>query len=143
MNTIEQLIQVFCDNFVTYFRSHSAHLNVVGRNFRSDHKMLEGIYSRRQEQIDRIGELIRSLGEFAPRSIGEILEISHIDDDVVEGSADALLDTVRDDLEHLKECYEELIRIADEEGHLEISNYAQDQVLDIAKSLWMLDSTLS
>ena len=67
---------------------------------------------------------------------------TQIDDDPVEGSADELLDTVRDDLEHLKGCYEELIRAADEDGHLEISNYAQDQVLDIAKSLWMLDSTL-
>jgi DNA-binding ferritin-like protein len=32
--------------------------------------------------------------------------------------------------------------VADEEGHKEIANYAQDQILDIAKSLWMLNSTL-
>jgi DNA-binding ferritin-like protein len=32
--------------------------------------------------------------------------------------------------------------VADEEGHQEIANYAQDQILDIAKSIWMLNSTL-
>ena len=38
--------------------------------------------------------------------------------------------------------FEELIAVADSEGHLEISNYAQDQVLDLAKSIWMLSATL-
>jgi len=143
MNTIEQLTQVFCDNFVAYYRSHAAHINVVGRNFVSDHELLGGIYESLQGQIDFVGELLRSLGAFAPSSISEILDISHIEDDPVEGSAEDFLDTVRDDLEHLKGCYEELIKIAHEDGHEEISNYAQDRTLAIAKQLWMLDSVLS
>jgi DNA-binding ferritin-like protein len=49
---------------------------------------------------------------------------------------------VRTDLELLKECFEELMAVADSEGHLEISNYAQDQILDIAKSIWMISATL-
>jgi len=142
MNTQEQLTQVFNDNFVTYFRSHAAHVNIMGRNFTSDHKLLGGIYERRQEQIDVIAELLRSIGAFMPTSIGDILEGSHIGDYSVEGDSDELLTTVRDDLEHLKECYEELNTVAAEEKHDEISNYAQEQILDIAKSLWMLDSTL-
>jgi DNA-binding ferritin-like protein len=142
MNTVEQLTQVFNDNFVTYFRSHSAHLNVVGRNFRSDHKLLQGVYERRQAQIDQIGELIRSLGESAPRSIMEILNDSEIDDDEVAGDSEDLLGTVRDNLEQLKGCYEELMAVAGSEGHEEIANYAQDQILDLAKSIWMLDATL-
>jgi DNA-binding ferritin-like protein len=32
--------------------------------------------------------------------------------------------------------------IASDEGLEEISNYAQDQALDIEKSIWMLRSTL-
>ena len=143
MTTAEQLTQVFNDNFVTYFRSHVAHVNIMGRNFRSDHKLIGGVYERRQAQIDQIAELIRSIGEFMPVTLDEVIANSHIMDLPVEGSADDLLETVRDDLEHLKECYQELMTVAEEEGHQEISNYAQDQVLDIAKSLWMLDSTLS
>jgi DNA-binding ferritin-like protein len=46
-------------------------------------------------------------------------------------------------LELLKGTYEELMAIAVDEGHKEIANYAQDQILDLAKSLWMLNSTLS
>lgn len=140
--TTKQLTQVFNDNFVTYFRSHVAHVNITGRNFRSDHKLLAGVYERRQAEIDVIAELLRSLDAFAPVSIAEVLSGSHIEDADVEGTADDLLSTVLDDLEHLKQCYQELMAVADEEGLLEVSNYAQDQVLDIAKSIWMLRSTL-
>ena len=56
MNTLEQLIQVFNDNFTAYFRSHVAHVNIMGRNFLSDHKLLEKVYEDLQEQIDSIAE---------------------------------------------------------------------------------------
>ena len=142
MTTAQQLNQVFCDNFVAYFRSHTAHINITGRTFRSDHKMLQGVYERRQAQIDILGELLRTIGEFMPISIAEILMCSEITDADVVGTADELLATVRDDLDHLRGCYEELMAVAEDEGHREIANYAQDQILDIAKSIWMLDSTL-
>jgi len=142
MTTAEQLNQVFCDNFVAYYRSHVAHVNIQGRNFRSDHKLLQGVYERRQAQIDVLAELLRTVSAFMPVSIAEVLACSEISDSDIEGDADELLNAVRDDLEQLKGCYEELMAVADEEGHAEISNYAQDQILDIAKSIWMLSSTL-
>jgi DNA-binding ferritin-like protein len=142
MTTQEQLTQVFNDNFVAYFRSHVAHVNIQGRNFQSDHTLLGGIYESLQDQIDILGELLRSLQEFMPDSIGSVLDASHITDDPVTGDADELLGLVRDDLDHLKGCYQELIVISTDEGHDEIANYAQDRVLALAKQIWMLDSTL-
>jgi len=105
MTTQEQLNQVFNDNFVAYFRSHVAHVNIQGRNFQSDHTLLGGIYESLQDQIDILGELMRSLQEFMPDSIGSVLDASHITDDAVTGDADELLGLVRDDLDHLKGCY--------------------------------------
>ena len=142
MHTQNQLQQVFADNFVAYFRSHVAHVNTQGRNFYSDHKLLGKIYEDLQGQVDTIAELLRSLGEFMPTSLGQVLGTAQIADSEVDGTADELLMTVRLDLEELKMCYEELIRVADAEGHLEISNYAQDRVLAISKFVWMINSTL-
>jgi DNA-binding ferritin-like protein len=142
MTTTEQLTQVFCDNFVTYYRSHVAHVNIMGRTFRSDHKLLQGVYERRQAQIDVIAELLRTLQVFMPHCLTDIMAGSEISDAPIEGDADELLSAVREDLEQLKDCYQELMAVADEEGHQEIANYAQDQILDIAKSIWMLNSTL-
>lgn len=143
MNTAQQLTQVFNDNFVAYFRSHVAHVNVMGRNFESDHALLKGIYEELQDEIDIIAELLRTMGEFMPCCIADVVAGSHIADDMVEGSAEDLLSTVRDNLDHLRGCYEELMVIANSEGHEPIGNYAQDRILALAKHIWMLDSTLS
>ena len=143
MTTAEQLTLIFKNNFVVYFRSHAAHVNITGRNFRSDHKLLGGVYLRRQAEIDKIAEILRTMDEFMPTSIVDVCENSTIPTDVIEGSADELLEAVMMDLEHLLEDFKLLISIASDEGVEEVSNYAQDQALDIEKSIWMLRSTLS
>ena len=143
MKTVDQLTQVFKDNFVAYFRSHVAHVNVVGRNFEADHALLGGVYEELQGQIDVLGELLRSLDAFMPDNIGDVVEGSHVLDLPMAGSADQLIMDVLTDLEELKGCYEELIHVADLEGLLHISNYAQDRVLSLTKHIWMFKSTLS
>ena len=117
-------------------------MNITGRNFRSDHKLLEGVYERRQEQIDRIGELLRTMQEYMPCDINDVVSESNIPTDAIEGTSDYLLEQVMMDLEHLLDDFKTLIMIADNEGYDEIGNYAQDQALDIEKSIWMLRVTL-
>ena len=142
MTTQEILTQTFNNNFVAYYRSHVAHVNIMGRNFVSDHKLLKGIYERRQEQIDVLAELLRTLDDYMPCEIQDVLNNSEISTAIFEEDADGFLTGVKDDLELLKGTYEELMEVAEDEGHKEIANYAQDQILDIAKSIWMLRSTL-
>lgn len=142
MTTQSQLQQVFADNFVAYFRSHVAHANTQGRNFYSDHKLLGKIYEDLQAQIDTIAELLRTLGEFMPASLDEILGSSQVITQACEGTADELLTEVRGDLAELRGCYEELMAISTAEGQDQIANYAQDRILALARFEWMLDSTL-
>ena len=142
MTTAEQLTQIFNNNFVTYFRSHAAHVNITGRNFRSDHKLLQGVYERRQEQIDKIGEILRTMQEYMPCDIQDVIADATISTDAIEGTADELLELVMMDLEELLNDYKELIIVASDEGLEEISNYGQDQALDLEKSIWMIRSTL-
>ena len=142
MTTALQLTQVFYNNFVAYYRSHAAHANVTGRNFRSDHKLLGGVYLRRQAEIDKIGEILRTMQEYMPCDLQEIILNTTLPTDAIEGTADELLELVMMDLETLLDDFKELIVVASDEGLEEISNYAQDQALDIEKSIWMLRSTL-
>lgn len=142
MTTQQQLQQVFADNFVAYFRSHVAHVNITGRNFVSDHKLLKGIYESLQEEIDVIAELLRTLDEMMPCCLDDVQAASAVSTAPIEGDSDIMLTEVQMDLEQLKGCYEELITVAEDEGHKEIANYAQDRVLAIGKQLWMLRSTL-
>jgi DNA-binding ferritin-like protein len=142
MTTVEQLTQVFNDNFVAYYRSHVAHVNIVGRNFFSDHDLLGGIYEELQGQVDVLAELLRSLQAFMPNDIHAVMMDSKIMPDPIEGDSDELLEFVKDDLLQLKGCYEELMVVAEAEGHEEIANYAQERILALAKHVWVFDSTL-
>lgn len=143
INTQEQLLQVFRDNFVAYFRSHVAHANIQGRNFYSDHKLLGKIYQHLQSQIDTQAELLRSTGEFMPTNLQTVIVDATIEDEPCEGSAQELLMQVRDNLTELVSCLRDLGEAASDEDQEEIENYAQEQILILNKFLWMLDSTLS
>ena len=145
MNTQHlQLIleETFSANFVAYYRSHVAHVNIVGRNFASDHKLLQKIYEDLQENIDSLAELLRTIGAQMPNDIATVLSISPFRDDPTEGDADELLQLVLDDQEKLMDLYKELDQAANLAGDIDISNFAQGRVGDHAKFRWMLRSTL-
>jgi starvation-inducible DNA-binding protein len=142
IQTQEQLQAVFRDNFVAYYRSHVAHVNTVGRNFYSDHKLLGKIYEHLQGNIDQLAELIRSLGEFMPASLESVTDEATISDSDVMGTADDLLMLVRDDITMLDEQYQELMRRATDESIDEIADFAQAEIRALRNFMWMLDSTL-
>jgi starvation-inducible DNA-binding protein len=136
------LEETFSANFVAYYRSHVAHVNIVGRNFASDHKLLQKIYEDLQGTIDSLAELLRTIGAKMPNDIATVLEISPFRDDPVEGDSDELLQLVLDDQDKLMDLYKELDQAANEAGDIDISNFAQGRVGDHAKFRWMLRSTL-
>ena len=98
--TAEVLTHVFYNNFVAYYRAHAAHVNITGRNFASDHKLLQKTYEDLQEQIDKLGELLRTLQEYMPCDIGEVLAETHIDTGAIDGTSIELIGAVMEDLEY-------------------------------------------
>lgn len=142
MNIKQALQQTFATNFVAYYQTHSAHINIEGRNFVSDHKLLGKIYEDLQEQIDIIGELIRTCYDKVPTTIEDVVDGSDIPDNKITGSANKLLETIYETIEELLEVYIDLNQIADEEGEVQIANYAQDRILALKKHCWMLRATI-
>lgn len=143
IQTQTQLQQTFADNFMAYFRSQVAHVNVVGRNFYSDHKLLGKVYEHLQGNVDVLAEHLRTIGEFMPNTLESVITTSTIMDDPCVGTADDLLQQVRDNLAQLVASYTELAEVASDEDIEEIENYAQEEILVLNKYIWMLDSTLT
>jgi DNA-binding ferritin-like protein len=142
MDLDSALQELFATNFVAYYRAHAAHVNVMGRNFASDHKMLGRIYEDLQAAIDPIAEIIRTRSAFMPVSLNQVLNSSDIEDSDVEGSADDLLNTVLEDQLELIEQYRQVIIEAEAEDAAEIANFAQDRLLRHDTYVWQLRSTL-
>jgi DNA-binding ferritin-like protein len=141
---VEQaLLKVFCSNFVAYYKSHASHVNVVGRNFVSDHELLNGIYDGLQDEIDTLGELLRTIKAEFPYTISETIDGSDISDDLYPGDALELLEQVYEDIETLIEVHldlEDATQESREYNHL--ANYAQDRVKTLQKHCWMLRSVI-
>jgi starvation-inducible DNA-binding protein len=138
----EALLKVFCTNFVAYYKSHAAHVNIVGRNFGSDHKLLQKVYEDLQAEIDTLGELLRTIRSEFPYSISEITDGSDIMDMLYAGNSLDLIEQVYDDLEVLIEVHLDLEEATDNREYNHIQNYAQDRVKALQKHCWMLRATL-
>lgn len=137
MNIQDALLETFATNFVAYYKAHAAHANVVGRNFYSDHKLLENVYEDLQEQIDTLGEFLRTVKAPFPSSLSGVITESRVYD--MPFTSD-LLETVCEDLETLVENYTQLYEVAGNKN-IDISNYAQDRIAALNKFIWMLEST--
>jgi starvation-inducible DNA-binding protein len=144
MSVTTKLLDVYCDNFVAYYTFHAMHINVTGRNFESDHKLLGKIYEDAQSQIDTIGEMLRTIKLRVPTTFSEILETASISEENTEFlSADQMLELALDLTEKLISCYREVISECDDDTECaHISNFAQDRVLAHEKFAWKLRSTL-
>ena len=136
-----KLLEVFADNFVSYWSDHSNHINITGRNFYSDHKLLQKIYEDAQDQIDTLGEFIRTIESKVPATITDILELSTIGEAVAE-DADDRLRIVCENQEYMMDRYKELFDIATIMTDQDIANYAADRIRAHAKFKWMLESTV-
>jgi len=136
------LLKVFCSNFVAYYKSHASHVNVVGRNFVSDHELLKGIYDELQDEIDTLGELLRTIKAEFPYTISETVEGSDIPDSLYPGDALELLEQVYEDIETLIEVHLDLEEATDSREYNHIQNYAQDRVKSLQKHCWMLRSVI-
>ena len=139
---INKLTDVFNTNFVAYYRTHVSHVNITGRNFYSDHKLLQKIYEELQADVDTIAEFLRTLAAVMPESLGVVVDGSKIADLDVYGTADELLQSVLTDLTSLISLYRELEEEAELAEEDQIGNFAQDRETVLTKFSWMLRSTL-
>ena len=141
---VDKLTEVFATTHVAYTRSHIAHLNLVGPNFYSWHKLLQKIYEANFEDIDTLGEFIRTLDAFVPMSSDAITDLSQIDEmSVIDGSEDELLTEVCVDLTTLVNLHHQLIIDATEADEEQIANHSQDRLAELKRFIWMINSSLS
>lgn len=137
------LERVWATNFVAYQKTHSAHINIRGRNFYNDHKLLRHIYRYLQDNIDVLGEEIQACGAGrVPETMSMILDTSAIADGMPALDADSLLENVLDDLYIMIDVYHEMDQAGQAIEYPDVSNMAADHIGKIAAFCWKLEATL-
>ncbi len=74
----QALLPVLADTYVLYLKTHAFHWNVVGPRFSELHNLFEEQYQALWTVTDELAERIRSLGEWAPSSGGEMIKAASL-----------------------------------------------------------------
>jgi len=72
------LATLLADEFILYTKTRNAHWNVEGADFHSMHLFFESQYEALDETMDSVAERIRQLGHYAPATLKEFLELTHL-----------------------------------------------------------------
>lgn len=102
------LSKILADEFVLYTKTRNAHWNVVGPDFYNKHKFFEEQYGQLEEIVDQVAERIRTLGHYAPATLKQYLELTHLSEDIrgkndSQGYIKVLLEDHESILIHLRE----------------------------------------
>lgn len=76
--TSEGLSRLLADSYTLYLQTHNFHWNVTGPMFHTLHIMFEQHYTELAVAVDLIAERIRALGNPAPGTYSEFIELSSI-----------------------------------------------------------------
>jgi starvation-inducible DNA-binding protein len=85
----DQLAKLLADEFVLYTKTRNAHWNIEGPDFHSMHIFFEGQYQQLDELMDGVAERIRKIGHYAPATLTQLLELTHLTEKT-EGKNDSL-----------------------------------------------------
>nr|WP_315030209.1 DNA starvation/stationary phase protection protein [uncultured Chryseobacterium sp.] len=74
----EILEPLLADEFLLYLKTRNAHWNVEGPDFHTIHVYFEQLYKELEEVVDEIAERLRKIGHYAPATMKEYLELTHL-----------------------------------------------------------------
>ena len=123
-------------------QSHLVHLNFEGGNFFGVHEFTKEQYKKHQKQLDKLGELTRSLDYLMPMCskglMGAYKKFAHVQ--AYEGPA--MLITYYENLEAFGMCAKNVAKLAAKMEAYDIENYCGELIEDCFTAAWMCKATL-
>ena len=143
MNELEITAKVALANtFVMYFKAHSFHWNVEGKDFAQMHGFFGDFYDELYDAVDPMAEEIRACGYYAPRSMNELYSYKTVvDSNEATNVNEMLMDLVQANtttLESLNKLFD-ILSAAKKQG---FANFVADRIDAHEKHGWMLRSFL-
>ena len=79
LSNVAHLLSGFlADEFLLYLKTRDAHWNVEGADFYNMHNFFEEQYEQLDDSMDAVAERIRMLGHYAPATMKNYLELTHL-----------------------------------------------------------------
>ncbi|MCE3047276.1 Dps family protein [Helicobacter kayseriensis] len=139
MKTIELLKQLQADSIVFFMKTHNYHWNVKGVNFPQIHAATQEIYERFAEIFDDLAERVIQLGGTPYVTLADAIKASKISEESKTSfSANEVLDGVLKDYEYFAKSFQELSKVAGQEGDGFTVGFADEKTGMLQKAIWVL-----
>ncbi len=140
--TVLLLRQLQADSIVFFMKVHNFHWHVRGSDFFQVHAETEKIYEIFAGMFDDLAERVVQLGEKPVVTLAEALQTSKIaEESKTTFHSKDIFASILKDYEYLLETFSALSAAADGENDKVTASYADDQVANLQKSIWMLKAT--
>ncbi|WP_077920878.1 Dps family protein [Spirosoma sp. 209] len=139
-----QLAILLADEFVLYTKTLNAHWNLEGIDFHSVHRYFEELYTQSADMVDNVAERIRQLGHYAPATLKNFLQLTHLTEQDEDGNdSRSLIRKLLADHESLIEFIRGTINEFQEAHHdAGTSDFVTGLMEKHEKIAWMLRSHL-
>lgn len=131
---------VLADEMVLYIKTLNFHWNIRGPHFGPLHALFQNQYEHLASWVDEIAERIRILGELAPGSMGEFVQLTRLKEQKGQFQKDqAMLSSLLEDHEAIIRNLREDIEIADDQyKDMGTSDFFTALIQKHEKIAWML-----
>jgi starvation-inducible DNA-binding protein len=139
-----ELAKLLADEFVLYTKTLNAHWNLEGMDFHSVHLYFEELYKQSAEIVDGVAERIRQLDHYAPATLKNFLQLTHLTEQDGSGNdSRSLIAKLLSDHESIIEFIRGTIGEFQEAHHdAGTSDYVTGLMQSHEKTAWMLRAHL-
>lgn len=134
---------VLSDTFVMYFKAHSYHWNVEGKNFSEYHNFFGDLYEELHDAIDIVAEELRALDTYAPISLEELYSSKTIGEDGIKpSSATSMFSNLLVANDQVMISLNKLFTVASAANDQGLADFAASRLDTHKKHAWQLRSFL-
>jgi starvation-inducible DNA-binding protein len=141
--TVELLKQLQADAQVLFVKFHNYHWNVEGMDFFPVHNQTEEMYNSMATLFDDAAERVIQLGGTPYITLAQVLSASKIKEEENNSfRSKYIVEAIVKDYEYLLDLFKQIDESADSKGDTTTSAFAQDNIANLEKTLWMLGAML-
>lgn len=140
---VSSLQTVLANTFVMYFKTQGFHWNVEGIHFSQYHDFFSDIYSDLYGSVDLLAENVRKLGEYAPRSLGDMYKSSTlVESNIVGTNIKEMLNSLLVDNNEVLNSLNRTFALANTANEQGLADYLAQRIDSHKKHEWQIKSSL-
>jgi starvation-inducible DNA-binding protein len=142
LEVTKTLSNLLANTYVLYLKTQNFHWNVTGPMFQPLHSLFESQYKALAEAVDEIAERIRAMGEYAPASLSQYLDLSLIEESIDVPSAEGMVAQLLEDHETIVRAMRDSFEIIDDANDEVTADLFVQRMTFHEKTAWMLRATI-